>query len=157
GEKWRMNNALNVSYNGDQSDEEDRTDVFAQDNPAHEPDSTVHQLRNSISNGWNYNLRNDLTWDLSERLKVRGGLNLNHAFSLQDLRVRRFDGTTFVEDPDLSNYQRTNSLSVPVTVNAEYTLPGGIYFSPGMELSNNFLNGKLNPGTPSISRFDALW
>src|SRR5690606_22124000 len=72
GEKWRMNNALNVSYNGDQSDEEDRTDVFAQDNPAHEPDSTVHQLRNSISNGWNYNLRNDLTWDLSERLKVRG-------------------------------------------------------------------------------------
>lgn len=155
--KWEIRSMLSASYNGDRGDEEDRTDIFGNGNTALLPDSTVHQLRESQNSGLTYGLWNTLSWNYSEQLKFRYSLTVNQNLNLRDIQARLYDGTSFVMDPDLSNYQRTHSFSVPMGLNVEYTMPNGLYFSPGIELVNSMVSGRLNPGTPSIRRFDAMW
>lgn len=156
GEKWSLGISGFSSYSGDSGDEDLLTEVFSQNDPTLPADSTIHQLRRAKNNSLRNTLHNRLTYSGSDRLKIEYALGLTSNNSLRDLQSSLQEGGMSTYQPDLSNYQRTNTFSVPLSIRPEYTFSNGVYLAPSFEVNNSWLAGQLNPGTPSIDRFDAL-
>lgn len=151
--------ALNVmggsTYGKDKGEENIRTDVYGALRDT--PDSSVHQLRNVDNASLKNFLNNRITWTASERFKVLYTLGLTHNNSLRDIRSTLLEGNDAELEANLSNYQKDNVLSIPVSLQPEYTFNNGIYLSPSIEMESTWLSGVLNTGTPDIKRFDLLW
>lgn len=144
------------SLDFDQGDEDMQTDVFSMRDPSWASDSSIHQRRNTQVGHFNNYAHNSLIWKVTPELKVQYISRISHSYQLRDIQARLLEGGSFAHQHELSNYQSTNLINIPLSVNPEYTFSNGLYLSPSIELGNNWLSGHLNPGTPAITRFDAL-
>jgi len=157
GKKWSLRNVFNSTWNSEKTKGTHFTDSYGDPNNLVKADSMVHQKRSQNNNSWTVGLNNFLIWEKNNLLKWQFNWAIQYRSTLRDIQSYLLGADEIAAfDELLSNNQSENSLTIPLAVSPEFSFKSGLYVTPSVGISNQWLNGKIEGKSQYISRWGTL-